>query len=167
MEMGSTLRAGSRGVQVDTVHGNEVGTMASKRPNQPKPHVTECPQPSHRDLRCLTQLSNGKAMLGPTTPPWERRPQISRCRFYMGEPRSRLRHFHFMCIVVSKSPVAAESVYLGFWSINVRITSPTSMMLVRFGMHLSNQKDAWATVRIKNKHLSSFCSQSLSHSRAV
>src|SRR5262249_24618537 len=105
--------------------------------------------------------------VGATTPPWERRPHISRFRFFMGEPRSRLPHFHFMCIAVSKSLVAGESIYLGFLSINVRITSPISIMLVPFGMHLSNQKDAWATVRIKNKHLSSFCSQSLSNSRAV
>jgi len=51
MEMGSTLRAGSCGVQVNTVDRNEVGTMASKRPNQPKPpdscfwhfsHIASC-----------------------------------------------------------------------------------------------------------------------------
>src|SRR5262249_8280561 len=65
---------------------------------------------SHRDLRCLTQLSKGKAMLGQQRHRGRRRPQISRFRFFMGEPRSRLRHFHFMCIAVSKSLVAGESI---------------------------------------------------------
>jgi len=61
-----------------------------------------------------------------------------------------LGHFQRSCSAVSKTLVAEESTYWGFRSINVIIMPAISAMLVPSGMHLSNQKDACATVRVKN-----------------
>ena len=60
-------------------------------------------------------------------------------------------HFHFVWIAVRSTLVAgASDVRDALSRTNVRVISPISIRLVPFGIHLSNQNDACATVWMKN-----------------